>query len=73
VSKKSDSAAITEDKCIWYKTIDQLFEKAVNAKNYKPTTFTIELDSKLWFISSFWVDPIEYAVDDEYGYDIEGF
>ncbi len=52
----------------WFKTIDQLFETAISAKNGKPNSFSVELDNEYGFPKYFWVDPIAQAADEEYGF-----
>jgi len=57
----------------YYKTIDQLFETVSKAVINKPHSFTIEYDKVYGFPQSFFVDPIEQAVDEEYGYATSSF
>lgn len=57
----------------WFKTIDQLFETAIQAKNGKPNSFSVEFDKEYGFPKYFWVDPIAQAADEEYGYSTTGF
>jgi len=52
----------------WFKTIDQLFETAINAKNGKPNSFSVEIDKEYGFPKYFFVDPIAQAADEEYGF-----
>ena len=57
----------------WFKTIDQLFETAISAKNGKPNSFSVEFDKEYGFPKYFFVDPIAQAADEEYGYSTTGF
>lgn len=57
----------------YYKTIDQLFETANKAVINKPHSFTIEYDKVFGFPKSFFVDPIEQFIDEEYGYTTSNF
>lgn len=52
----------------WFKTIDQLFETAINAKNGKPNSFNVEIDKEYGFPKYFWVDPVAQTADEEYGF-----
>jgi hypothetical protein len=72
----SDSATlkqIPQERWQWYKTIDQLFEAAINAQNSKPAQFTLQIDPTYGFPKSFWVDPNAQMADEEYGFSTTGF
>lgn len=59
---------IPQESWQWFKTIDQLFETAINAKNGKPNSFNLEIDKEYGFPKYFWVDPVAQAADEEYGF-----
>lgn len=71
-----DSAGVTvikQEYWQYYKTIDQLFETINRATGNKPNSITIEYDKEYGFPKNFFVDPIQLAADDEYGYATSSF
>ena len=71
-----DSAGVIQvpqEQWHWFKTIDQLFETAIKAKNNKPNSFQIQFNKEYGFPEYFWVDPIAQAADEEYGYSTTNF
>ncbi|MBI3125933.1 MAG: hypothetical protein HYZ10_16165 [Ignavibacteriales bacterium] len=57
----------------WFKTVDQLFETAIKAKNDKPNSFQVQFNNEYGFPEYLWVDPIAQAADEEYGYTTRSF
>lgn len=71
-----DSAGVkqvTQEHWQWFKTIDQLFETAIKAKNDKPNSFQLQFNKEYGFPEYFWVDPNAQMADEEFGYSTTGF
>ena len=73
IQDSAGAIQVPQEQWQWFKTIDQLFETAISAKNGKPNSFSVEFDKEYGFPNYFWVDPIAQAADEEYGYSTTGF
>jgi len=51
-----------------YKTIDQLFQDALNIKNTKPSSYSFVYDEKHNYPRYFYIDPSRTRIGDEFGY-----
>lgn len=70
ISVEDSSRVIKIPKERWdnFKTINQLFETAIDAKKNKPADFIIEYDENYKFPTYLYVNPSSSLVDEEYGY-----
>lgn len=57
---------IPKERWKYFKTINQLFETAIEAKKNKPANFIIEYDEIYKYPTYLYVNPSSHAVDDEY-------
>jgi hypothetical protein len=51
-----------------YRTIEQLFQEAINIKNSKPSSYSFVYDGKYHYPRYFYIDPERTMIDDAYGY-----
>ncbi len=59
---------IPQERWQYFKTINQLFETAIQARKNNPADFIIEYDEQYKYPTYLYVNPSSKTVDDEYGF-----
>ncbi len=68
VTDSASAKLIPSDRWQWYKTIDELYATAIEAKKGNPAAYEIKFESVYGYPNYIWVDPNASMADEEYGF-----